>query len=150
MDGWTYDELHAENLWGPVYEVFTGESFEREGYSVVYRGATLGYVDGGIDLVASKGSELLFLQCKHGKIAGRQRIETMLYAASSFLHGQYAGDRLQFRIVVPSISAAFAVERRVKGRVDVDLRWYRYLMSKNDVQKKVRIEVLELPMPIDA
>jgi Restriction endonuclease len=144
---WTYDKLRAENCWGQVYEIFVGNVFELRGYGVTYRGATMGFLDRGVDLVASKDAETLYIQCKHGRMIGRQRIEQMLYAASSYLSSQYTGELLEFRVAVPSISRAFGRRKERGGVARIDLAWLKYLMSKNRQQRKVHIQVLELPMP---
>ncbi|MDK7209562.1 restriction endonuclease, partial [Klebsiella quasivariicola] len=51
--------------WGSLYEKFTGQIFEAEGYEVEYLGLTAGFNDGGIDLILRKGNDTIFVQCKH-------------------------------------------------------------------------------------
>lgn len=141
-----YARLSEANAWGQVYEVFVGRTFEARGHKVVFRGASLGYMDLGVDLVVSMGADKLYLQCKHltSCAFGKQGIEKLLYSASRYLSREYVGRMLQFRVVVPSLSVAFGR----KTRKDRGLYWLAYLQSKNAIQSKVRVDALELPMPI--
>ncbi|EDN6117652.1 hypothetical protein RMS63_000147 [Salmonella enterica] len=36
--------------WGSLYEKFTGQTFEAEGYEVEYLGLTAGFNDGGVSI----------------------------------------------------------------------------------------------------
>lgn len=49
---------------GIEYERYIGYLYEREGYSVQYSGALLGYEDMGRDLIATKDGEVFIIQCK--------------------------------------------------------------------------------------
>ena len=49
---------------GDNYEKRVGKDYEKNGYKVDYRGLRMGLKDGGIDLIATKGEEIIFIQCK--------------------------------------------------------------------------------------
>ena len=49
---------------GDNYERRVGKHYENIGYKVDYRGLNMGVKDGGIDLIATKGEELVLIQCK--------------------------------------------------------------------------------------
>ncbi len=63
------ENARAENKWkyGRDYERYVGYLFEREGFSVIYNGATLGSSDGGIDLFCFKSGIVYPIQCKRWK-----------------------------------------------------------------------------------
>ena len=59
----------AANKWkyGRDYERYIGYLFEREGFQVIYNGATRGSSDGGIDLFCLKDGIVYPIQCKRWK-----------------------------------------------------------------------------------
>ncbi len=63
------ENARAENKWkyGRDYERYVGYLFEREGFQVIYNGATLGSSDGGIDLFCFKDGIVYPIQCKRWK-----------------------------------------------------------------------------------
>lgn len=63
------ENAKAENKWkyGRDYERYVGYLFEREGFSVIYNGATKGSSDGGIDLFCFKDGIVYPIQCKRWK-----------------------------------------------------------------------------------
>lgn len=65
----TVENARAENKWkyGRDYERYIGYLFEREGFQVIYNGATLGSSDGGIDLFCFKDGIVYTIQCKRWK-----------------------------------------------------------------------------------
>ena len=65
----TVENARAENKWkyGRDYERYIGYLFEREGFQVIYNGATLGSSDGGIDLFCFKDGIVYPIQCKRWK-----------------------------------------------------------------------------------
>ena len=65
----TVENARAENKWkyGRDYERYIGYLFEREGFSVIYNGATKGSSDGGIDLFCFKDGIVYPIQCKRWK-----------------------------------------------------------------------------------
>jgi len=145
-----YDEIEGSD-WGYVYERHVGLHFEAAGYSVSYRGATLGFLDGGIDLIIEKGSFKQFIQCKYGVAhrLSKQRIEVLLYSASSFLAKEHLNEKLNFALAIPSIPQMF-ISRKVKlahgERLSFPLA--DYFLSKNQVQDKVRLAIIEVPMDV--
>ncbi len=60
---------------------------EANGFEVEQHGLTKGFMDGGIDIVASKSGQRVFIQCKHAAVGklSKQKIEWILYKASAFL-----------------------------------------------------------------
>lgn len=49
---------------GIAYERYIGYLYEKEGYSVIYEGATKGVQDRGIDIIAQNKKETVIIQCK--------------------------------------------------------------------------------------
>ena len=145
-----YDEIKASD-WGYIYERHVGLYFEAAGYSVSYRGATLGFFDGGIDLVIEKGPFKQFIQCKYGTSPrlNKQNIEVLLYKASSFLTKEYNGKKLHFGLAIPGISQMFTKRRMKKHLGEKSIfPLADYFLSKNKVQDKVKLEIIEVPMNI--
>ena len=143
-----YNEIKNSD-WGYVYERHVGLHFESSGYSVSFRGMKLGMCDGGIDLIIEKGFFKQFIQCKYGvsRRLGKQDIEVLLYKASSFLSKQNQCEKLNFALVIPSISQIFA-SRKMKGihRDKLIFPLAEYFLSKNQAQNKVRLTIVEVPM----
>lgn len=52
---------------GDDFEKYVGKYFEDDGYEVEYRGINLGFLDGGIDLIAKKNNKIFLIQCKYWK-----------------------------------------------------------------------------------
>jgi len=50
---------------GKDYEIYIGNYYENKGYDVKYLGVERGLQDNGIDLIARKENEVLFIQCKN-------------------------------------------------------------------------------------
>lgn len=59
---------------GDEYEAFVANKFYSEGYNVIERGKLEGRKDGGIDLIATKGNELILIQCKNWNAENKKRI----------------------------------------------------------------------------
>ncbi|OCL90574.1 restriction endonuclease [Aliarcobacter thereius] len=64
---YTPEELSNMKKAGDAFEILVGQSYEADGYEVDYRGLRLDYLDGGIDLVATKDNKILLIQCKYWK-----------------------------------------------------------------------------------
>ena len=91
--------------WGYIYERYVGLNYESRGWTVNYRGLEQQYSDQGIDLIVTKTQQIKYMQCKYTdgvRRFGKQRIETILYEASTYLSKQYKGKKLNFALVVPS------------------------------------------------
>ena len=70
-----YEKTHMNKekiLKGMDYEFFVGDHFEKQGYLVAYHGIQNGKKDKGIDLIAKKDNEIIFIQCKNWKKDGRK------------------------------------------------------------------------------
>ena len=136
-------KLTVENIrssdWGYIYERYVGLNYESRGWSVSYRGLEQQFSDQGIDLIITKTQQIKYMQCKYTdgvRRFGKQRIETILYEASTYLSKQYKGKKLNFALVVPSI------EKTLTDRMKT------YFLSKNTAQDKVVLELIEIPMEL--
>lgn len=125
--------------WGYIYEKFVGQKYELEGYHVEHLGLTKGFLDGGMDILISKDDFHAYIQCKFSNKSnvcfGKQKIEWILYKASSYLFKQYKGIKLNFWLVVPTLDL-------------ITQKLQSYILSKNNMQYMVKIELKEIPMPI--
>lgn len=80
------DPIHA----GIFYERYIGFIYEKDGYSVDYSGIRKGFEDQGRDLIATKGNDVLVIQCKRwsrSHIIHEKHIY-QLYGTSSHLQKQ--------------------------------------------------------------
>ena len=59
---------------GALYEEYISDIYRKDGYSVIEHGKEQGVKDGGIDIIAKKEKELLFIQCKDWNIKNKYRI----------------------------------------------------------------------------
>ncbi len=140
-----YANLKASD-WGYVYERYVGMILEEEGYAIKFRGLAKGFLDNGIDIIAKKEGEDFFIQCKYimkNKL-GKQKIEWLLYKASSFLAKNYKGGKIHFWLVVPSIESAFNSKKDKNGMSYYP--WAKYFLSKNYEQSKVILKIKEIEM----
>lgn len=64
---YTKDEIESMKKAGDAFEILVGQSYEADGYEVDYRGLRLDFLDGGIDLVATKDNKIILIQCKYWK-----------------------------------------------------------------------------------
>ncbi|SFT72913.1 hypothetical protein [Paraburkholderia aspalathi] len=131
---------------GAVYERLVGLHFEAEGYLVKYRGATLGFYDQGVDLVARRGLETRFIQCKSKiRSLSRQQIEWILYKASAYIDKHAQGPDQFFELVIPSMSRVFPTKvGKQSGKVKPNPSKQRFLVH-NQRQKRVRLVITEIP-----
>ena len=133
-----YSELDSSD-WGYVYEKYIGQKYEEEGYCVEYLGLKKGFFDGGMDMIISKSDFKAYIQCKFSTKSsacfGKQKIEWILYKASSFLSKQYKDKKLIFWLVVPTL-------------VLIKKELQEYFLSKNNFQDKVKLELKAIPMPL--
>jgi Holliday junction resolvase-like predicted endonuclease len=146
LDSIPYQDLGGPD-WGYVYEAFVAQELNDRGYDVQYVGLSAGYTDGGIDLVARRASETAFVQCKYmmeSKI-NPQRMERLLYSASSFIQRSLSEEKCQFWLVVPSLERAFSRRKSKNGKSSFPL--IEYFLSKNDSQSRVQLLIHEIPMP---
>lgn len=134
--------------WGYVYERHVGLQFEAEGYTVTYRGLQFGFVDNGVDLDLERDGETTYVQCKYslGKRLSANEIRWILHKADAFLAKQYQGRRLHFHLVVPDSDRCFSsVKLRLNGVVKKHST-ARYFEEHNNLQNRVRLKVVEVPM----
>lgn len=133
-----YSEIDSDN-WGYIYEKYVGQKYEEEGYQVEYLGLKNGFLDGGMDIIISKDDFKAYIQCKYSSKSkpcfGKQKIEWILYKASSFLSKQYKDQKLNFWLVVPTLQL-----------IKKDLQ--DYFLSKNNFQDMVKLELKAIPMPL--
>ncbi len=59
---------------GKEYEKFIGSKFEENGYIVKYNGIEQGKKDSSIDIIAIKGNQIIFTQCKNWKEGSKYKI----------------------------------------------------------------------------
>ena len=59
---------------GDDYEEYICNEYRKSGYKVAPHGKDNGVKDGGIDVIAIKNKEILFIQCKHWNIKSKNRI----------------------------------------------------------------------------
>ena len=135
---YSYSEINFDD-WGYVYEKYVGQKYEEEGYQVEYLGLKNGFLDGGMDIIISKDDFKAYIQCKYSSKSkpcfGKQKIEWILYKASSFLSKQYKDQKLNFWLVVPTLQL-----------IKKDLQ--DYFLSKNNFQDMVKLELKAIPMPL--
>jgi len=133
-----YSDLDSSD-WGYIYEKYVGQKYEEEGFQVEYLGLHKGFLDGGMDIVISKDDFKAYIQCKFSTKSracfGKQKIEWILYNASSFLSKQYKDKKLNFWLVVPTLAL-------IKKELQ------EYFLSKNNFQDKVKLELKTIPMPL--
>ena len=131
-----YSDLDSSD-WGYIYEKYVGQKYEEEGFQVKYLGLHKGFLDGGMDIVISKDDFKAYIQCKFSTKScacfGKQKIEWILYKASSFLSKQYKDKKLNFWLVVPTLAL-------IKKELQ------EYFLSKNNIQDKVKLELKAIPM----
>ena len=133
-----YSDLEFSD-WGYIYEKYVGQKYEEEGYHVEYLGLKKGFFDGGMDMIISKGDFKAYIQCKFSTKTsacfGKQKIEWILYKASSSLSKQYKDKKLNFWLIVPSLAL---IKKELQD----------YFLSKNNFQDKVKLELKAVPMPL--
>ncbi|WP_334022705.1 restriction endonuclease [Burkholderia gladioli] len=138
----------SPSQWGYVYERHVGLQFESEGYAVTYRGLQFGFVDNGVDLILERDGETIYVQCKYtlGKRISANEVRWILHKADAYLAKQYQGRRLHFHLVVPDSKRCFSsVKLRLNGVVKKHST-ARYFEEHNNLQNRVRLKVVEVPM----
>lgn len=58
-------QYQFNDIKGSSYEQFIGKKYEDLGYSVIYHGIEQKFNDQGIDLIAQKDNNIIFVQCKN-------------------------------------------------------------------------------------
>lgn len=149
-----YEELNDSD-WGYIFEKYVGQIFESEGYFVEYCGLEKGFLDRGIDLIATKENEVNFIQCKFTngvRIISKSRIEWILYKASSLLNENYEkqNKKIHFTLIVNSKENSFS-KRKYKdcnltfsNISKVEYPILQYFLDHNYIQNKVKLEFREI------
>lgn len=126
---------------GYVYERLVGLWYEAQGYRVEYR-SHLGYLDGGVDLVADDPDNRHFVQCKLTfKPISPAKVEQLLHKASLLVSQNLLAKSCHFDLVVPSIAMAFP--ERAGGAAN---RAHQAFLHHNRVQRSVKLAVVEVPV----
>ena len=60
---------------GALYEEYISNIYKSNGYTVIENGKEKGIKDDGIDIIAKKDKEVLFIQCKDWNIKNKYRID---------------------------------------------------------------------------
>jgi hypothetical protein len=107
---------------GDHYEVSVGKKLENEGYIVKYHGLEKGLLDRSIDLIAIRGQEAIFIQCKNWSEKGSRRISQV--QVKSFLHDvdQYIAENAAYSDY--SISKKFIISGKILSKAA-----YAYIMN---------------------
>lgn len=128
---------------GYFFERIVCLHYEKLAYEVEER-SCLGYQDRGVDLVASKHGERVFVQCKFTlQSLGPKKVEELLYAASSFVRENLSGGVNYFDLVVPSLELAFPTKRS-KRSPSARHAFVRH----NGLQNKVKLRLVEVPIEL--
>ncbi|MGY6521380.1 MAG: restriction endonuclease [Mongoliitalea sp.] len=149
-----FDKL-KESYWGLVYEKYVGQILEQEGYIVHYPGLEKGFLDGGIDLIATKENQLYFIQCKYTKAKiTKSRIDWILYKSSKALLEKYKeqNKKLFFMLVVNSKDENFSkkkmknYELKSTDSSKIIYPTLQYFLDYNNVQNKITLVFREIAM----
>lgn len=128
---------------GYFFERIVCLRYEELGYAVQER-SCLGYLDRGVDLLASAPGERVFVQCKFAlKSMGPKKVEELLYAASAFVMENLCDGANYFDLVVPSLTLAFPAKRG-KGASSALHAFVRH----NRLQHKVKLRLVEVPIEL--
>ena len=134
---------------GYFFERIVGLRYEQAGYLVEYRNS-LGYHDRGVDLVANKGEQRRFVQCKFTlKRLPVSRVEQLLFAASSFVRANLGPSNNHFDLAVPSKSIAFPEQGGRTGKAGGSPNRAKTSLERYNLsQSLVRLHVVEVPIEV--
>jgi len=134
-------------MWGQAYEKHIGQYYESLGYNVEYNGLNKGCNDGGIDLVAVDKRHTMYIQCKYIRKNPftKSRIETLLYNSGNTLAKLQTTKTDIFALVVPNIDVAFRKQKIVGVKERYKYPLIDYFLSKNNVQNRILLEIIEIP-----
>ena len=128
---------------GYFFERIVCLHYSHLGFAVEER-SCLGYNDRGIDLVADRAGERVFVQCKFTFAPiSPKRIEEVLFAASAFVRANRCSGANYFDLVVPSLELAFP-PRRPRRRVTAQQAFLRH----NDLQNAVKLRLVEVSVDL--
>lgn len=121
----------------------------------LFNGLEKGMLDRGIDLIASKGNEINFIQCKYlaGSIS-KSRIDWILYKASNQLYNAHkSGNKnLSFTLIVNNKATNFSKRKRKNFRLNysdmakVEYPILQYFLDHNHIQDKVKLAFRKIEM----
>jgi len=112
-----YFETRHKNAWlaGVAYERYVGAWYEEEGFSVIYNGAISGKEDQGIDLICTRDSIVVLVQCKRlsptKEIPVRENVVAQIYGASLFYAHKNAID---ITCTIPTICTNYKLSDTAK------------------------------------
>lgn len=141
--------------WGLIYEKYVGQVLESEGFEVKYNGLEKGFLDKGIDLIASKDNQLFFIQCKFlNRTMSKSQIDWILYKASNLLHEQFEKHKkkLGFILIVNKKETVFSKRKSKNFRLNfsdiqkVEYPLLQYFLDHNYIQDKIKLECREIEM----
>jgi len=133
---------------GYVYERLVCIHYKNNGYAVAHR-ASLGYLDRGVDLVAERPGEKIFVQCKFTLSSmSTQKVEQLLHAASQFVQANLSPQKNYFDLVIPSKALAFPSPRRSNKGIAKSLRAF-LLYNQTQHQVQLRINEVDIEVPYD-
>jgi hypothetical protein len=128
---------------GYVYERLVCIHYITNGYTVSHR-ASLGFLDQGIDLIAERPGERIFVQCKFTlKSMGPKRVEQLLYAASKFIKSNLSTESNYFDLVIPSKEIAFPPHKIRNMRASSPLKAFQ---QYNKTQNLIKLRINEVPI----
>ncbi|UJP65119.1 restriction endonuclease [Mongoliitalea daihaiensis] len=149
-----FDRL-KESDWGYVYEKYVGQVLEEEGFLVSYHGLEKGWLDSGLDLIATKDDQTYFIQCKYtrAKIT-KSRIEWILYKSSRMLLEKYKeqNKKLFFMLVVNNTDENFTRRKprnfnsNFPETSKVVYPVLQYFLDHKYTQDRVKLVFREIPM----
>ena len=128
---------------------------EDEGFDVKYNGLENGFLDRGIDLIASKDNQLYFIQCKFlSGVIPKSKIEWILHKASNTLYKKFKeyNGKLIFMLIVNKKEANFSKRKPKNFRLNftdvakVEYPLLQYFLDHNYVQDKIKLECREIEM----
>lgn len=101
-----------------------------------------------MDLELEKDGETTYVQCKYvlGQPLNINRIRWLIHKADAFLAQRYQDRPLHFHLVVPDKARCFSLAKmRINGIVKKHST-ARYFEEHNNLQNRVRLKVVEMPM----
>jgi len=121
------DTRRRKTLWqvGIDYERYVGYYYEQQGYIVKYHGALKVKEDLGIDLICTKGTKTLIVQCKRlsqiKEIPVRENVIAQIYGASKY----------------------YGMENNIKNTKPVIITSYKLSDEAKKFAKHLKVEVIE-------
>lgn len=67
--------IHSNKEKGDEYEIFIAKHFREQGYTIAEHGIDNGVKDHGIDIIAKKDKDILFIQCKNWSVNHKIKVK---------------------------------------------------------------------------